>query len=109
MVDFEALTARLHEGRFRAAIDVFPTEPLAHDNPIRSAPRTILSAHRAGSATEGLREIGDMVVEDLEAVLRGLPPRSMQNGERELLQRYAPRQTIVPFIPETETADRGAA
>lgn len=49
VVDFDDLTQLLHEGRFRAVIDVFPTEPLPEDHPIRTAPNTVLSAHRAGS------------------------------------------------------------
>jgi len=58
VVDFDALTDFVLQGRFRAAIDVFPTEPLPADHPIRNAPGAVLSAHRAGSVREGLREIG---------------------------------------------------
>jgi phosphoglycerate dehydrogenase-like enzyme len=93
LVDFDALTAYVRAEQFRAAIDVFPTEPLAPDHPIRSAPGALLSAHRAGSVAEGLWEIGDMIVDDLEALLRGLPPRFLQNGERELLGRYVTTAT----------------
>ena len=38
VVDFDALTEALIEGRFRAAIDVFPEEPMPSDHPIRRAP-----------------------------------------------------------------------
>ncbi|GAB4575421.1 MAG: hydroxyacid dehydrogenase [Anaerolineae bacterium] len=88
VVDFDALTDLVHAGRFKAAIDVFPTEPLAADHPIRSAEYAVLSAHRAGSVREGLWEIGEMVVDDLEVILRGLPPRRLQNAEPELSRRY---------------------
>lgn len=88
LVDFDALTAQVRAGRLRAAIDVFPTEPLAPDHPIRGASGALLSAHRAGSVAEGLWEIGQMIVNDLEALLRGLPPSFLQNGEPELLRRY---------------------
>jgi phosphoglycerate dehydrogenase-like enzyme len=100
LVDFDALTACLRAGRFRAAIDVFPTEPLAAEHPIRSAPGTLLSAHRAGSVAEGLWEIGDMVLADLEAILRGLPPRFLQNGEPELLRRYATPDTTPAAVDD---------
>ena len=73
MVDFDALTELVIAGRFRAAIDVFPREPLEPDHPIRQAPNAILSAHRAGTVKEGLWEIGEMVLDDLEVILRGLP------------------------------------
>ncbi|MGB7341417.1 MAG: NAD(P)-dependent oxidoreductase [Phototrophicaceae bacterium] len=88
VVDFDAMTELLHQGRFKAAIDVFPTEPLDADHPIRRAEHAVLSAHRAGSVKEGLWEIGEMVVDDLEVVLRGLPPRRLQNAEPELALRY---------------------
>jgi phosphoglycerate dehydrogenase-like enzyme len=87
LVDFDAITELLHAGRFRAAIDVFPQEPLPADHPIRRAPNTVLSAHRAGSVRTGLWEIGRAVVDDLEAILRGLPPRRMQQAAPELIRR----------------------
>lgn len=87
VVDFDALTELLLAGRFAAAIDVFPTEPLPADHPIRTAPGTILSAHRAGSVPAGLRDIGRMVLDDLEAILDGLPPQRMQQAQPELIGR----------------------
>jgi phosphoglycerate dehydrogenase-like enzyme len=87
LVDFDALTELVLAGRLRAAIDVFPTEPLPVDHPIRQAPGAVLSAHRAGSVREGLHEIGRAVVDDLEAILAGLPPRHMQQALPELIRR----------------------
>ncbi|MEM7127437.1 MAG: NAD(P)-dependent oxidoreductase [Chloroflexota bacterium] len=87
VVDFDALTELLHERRFRAAIDVFPQEPLATEHPIRSAPNTILSAHRAGTVWEDMHLIGKMVVDDLEALLAGLPPTKMQVAQPEIVYR----------------------
>jgi phosphoglycerate dehydrogenase-like enzyme len=96
VVDFDALTELVLAGRFRAAIDVFPTEPLPPDDPIRSAPGAVLSAHRAGSVAEGLREIGRMVVDDLEAVLAGMPPQRLQRAEPELAPRYGNNRVPPP-------------
>ena len=89
LVDFDALTELLHAGRFRAAIDVFPQEPLDPAHPIRSAPNVVLSAHRAGSVREALWEIGEMVLDDLEAIANRVPPQRMQRAEPELAPRYA--------------------
>lgn len=89
LVDFDALTELLQAGRFRAAIDVFPQEPLDPSHPIRSAPNVVLSAHRAGSVKEALWEIGEMVLDDLEAIGKGVPPQRMQRAEPELAPRYA--------------------
>lgn len=75
LVDFNALTEMVCAGRFRAAIDVFPEEPLPKDHPIRKASDAVLSAHRAGGDAKGFPAIGHLVVNDLEAVLSGLPPR----------------------------------
>ncbi len=34
-------------------------------------------------------ELGEMVVDDLEAIVAGLPPRRLQMAEPELSMRYA--------------------
>ncbi len=88
VVDFDALTDLVSAGRFRAAIDVFPEEPLALDHPIRQAEGAILSAHRAGSVPEGMWDIGSMVLDDLEALAMGMPPRRLHPALHELIPRY---------------------
>lgn len=88
VVDFDALTEFVFAGRFKAAIDVFPVEPVPLDHPIRRAPGAILTPHLAGSVPEGLLEIGRMVADDLEAIVRGLPPQRMQLAQPELAPRY---------------------
>ena len=95
VVDFEALTELVLAGRFRAAIDVYPVEPLDPDHPIRTAPGAVLSPHRAGLVQEALWEIGRRVVDDLEALVNGLPPRRMQVGEPELATRYVRTTQVV--------------
>lgn len=87
VVDFDALTELVLAGRFKAAIDVFPAEPLPLDHPIRRASGAVLSAHRAGSVKEGLWDLGEMVVDDLEAIARGLPPQRLQVAAPELVRR----------------------
>ena len=87
VVDFDALTEALMEGRFRAAIDVFPEEPMPSDHPIRRFPNVVLSAHRAGSIVGDSNLIGHMVVDDLEAMAQGLPPWHMQTAEPEIVAR----------------------
>jgi phosphoglycerate dehydrogenase-like enzyme len=88
VVDFDALTELVLADRFTAAIDVFPDEPVDHDHPIRGAPGAVLSAHRAGAVREALWEIGRRVVDDLEAIVLGLPPRQLQIAEPELVRRH---------------------
>jgi len=85
LVDFDAMTELVSNGRFRAAIDVFPREPLEGDHLGRTAPGTVLSAHRAGAIPEALQEIGRMVVDDLEALLAGESPARMQYATPEMI------------------------
>jgi phosphoglycerate dehydrogenase-like enzyme len=89
VVDFDALTELVLAGRFKAAIDVFPTEPLPKNHLIRQAEGAVLAAHRAGAVKEGLWEIGEMVVDDLEAIVRGLPSQRLQVAQPELFARYS--------------------
>jgi phosphoglycerate dehydrogenase-like enzyme len=88
VLDFDALTELVLAGRFQAAIDVFPMEPLDAHHPIREAAGAVLSAHRAGAVHEALRQIGETVVDDLEAISRGLPPQRMQVAQPELISHY---------------------
>jgi len=87
LVDFDALLDLVNQGRFRAAIDVYPDEPVPPDHPVRRSQNTILSAHRAGHVPEDFRAIGRMVVDDLEALIYGLPPTQMQPAQPEIVGR----------------------
>lgn len=86
LVDFDALTDLVVAGRFRAAVDVFPEEPLPLDHPIRSARGVVMSPHRAGGGQDSYDHIGQMVVDDLEAVVRGLAPRRLQMATPEYIR-----------------------
>jgi len=78
LVDFDAFLDVAQAGRISAAVDVWPEEPFPTDHPARTAPNMILSAHRAGGLPESYRLIGQMVVDDLEQLLKGLPPFRLQ-------------------------------
>jgi len=86
VVDFDALTDRLLAGRFRAAIDVFPEEPIGHDHPIRRAQHAVLSSHRAGAMGEALHSVGRLVADDLEALCSGRVPQMMQAAQPEIIR-----------------------
>jgi phosphoglycerate dehydrogenase-like enzyme len=91
VVDFDAMISRLGAGRFRAAVDVWPTEPVPPDHPARSLEGLVFSGHRAGGIPEAFLQIGEMVVDDLRQIARGLPPVRMQVAARELVGRYRNR------------------
>ncbi len=86
VVDFDALTEMVAANRFKAAIDVYPEEPLPLDHPIHKVPNVILSSHRAGAIGEALLNIGRIVVNDMEAILNGLIPQEMQAAQPEYIQ-----------------------
>jgi phosphoglycerate dehydrogenase-like enzyme len=91
VADFDALYERIREGRFLAAIDVWPDEPVPADSPFRQLGGLTFSGHRAGGIPQAFLEIGDMVLDDLLQILRGLPPARMQIAARELVGRYRNR------------------
>jgi phosphoglycerate dehydrogenase-like enzyme len=91
VVDFDALVRAVAEGRIRAAVDVFPEEPLPAGHPLRALDGVLLSPHRAGGMPEAFLEIGRLAVGDLELVLRGLPPVLCRRAEAETVDRMRSR------------------
>jgi len=94
VVDFEALLDAAAAGHIRAAIDVFPQEPLPPDHRARKTPNVILSAHRAGGLPETYHEVGRMVVDDLELILKGLRPQRMQCADIETVGRLRSKPVV---------------
>lgn len=91
VVDYSALLAELSSGRLSAAIDVWPEEPLHPESPMRKLDNVILSAHRAGGIPQAYALIGEMVVDDLALIERGLAPVRLQQASPELVGRYRNR------------------
>ncbi|MDG4874920.1 hydroxyacid dehydrogenase [Mesorhizobium sp. WSM4935] len=87
VVDFPALMQAVKSGHIVAASDVFPEEPLAKDHPVRALPGFLRSAHRAGALDIAFKRMGDMVLEDMDLVDRGLPPLRSKRAERETVSR----------------------
>ncbi|MGW0858970.1 D-2-hydroxyacid dehydrogenase family protein [Streptomyces sp. NPDC002690] len=79
IVDQDALLAALHDGAIAgAAVDVFDTEPLPADHPMRTAPRLLATPHLGYvSRANYARYYGD-AVEDIEAYLAGEPVRLLE-------------------------------
>jgi phosphoglycerate dehydrogenase-like enzyme len=58
VVDHAALLAAIESGRLAgAALDVFETEPLPPDSPLRSCPAIILTPHEASSSPEAEHDL----------------------------------------------------
>lgn len=91
VVDFEAMLDAVDDGRIVAASDVWPEEPLAPDHRARRLKGLIRSAHRAGALDVAFKKMGDMVLEDMDLMDRGLPPMRCKRAERETAQRMRSR------------------
>jgi phosphoglycerate dehydrogenase-like enzyme len=74
-IDYQALTAELERGRIRAALDVFPTEPLPDDSPLRRLPNVLLSPHVAGATVESRLRLGSTMIDELARFFAGEPLR----------------------------------
>jgi phosphoglycerate dehydrogenase-like enzyme len=94
VADFPALYERVGAGRFLAAIDVWPDEPVPADDQARRLEGLTLSAHRAGGIPAAFHAIGDLVLDDLRLIESGLPPLRMQVAARELVQRYRNKPVV---------------
>lgn len=70
-IDYEALVKELKSGRFRAALDVFPKEPLDAASALRGLPNVILSPHVAGGTEESRKRLGAGMVEELRRFFAG--------------------------------------
>jgi phosphoglycerate dehydrogenase-like enzyme len=87
VVDFDALMAAVRSGHIKAATDVYPIEPLPLDHPVRQMENFVHSAHRAGALDIAFKQMGRMVLEDLDLLDRGLPPLACKRAERETVGR----------------------
>jgi phosphoglycerate dehydrogenase-like enzyme len=79
IVDTDALLAALESGAIAGAgIDVYDTEPLPADHPLRSAPRTVLTPHLGYVTEDTYTTFFTHAVEDVLAYLDGAPVRVLE-------------------------------
>lgn len=77
IIDESALFDAVTEGRIRAALDVYDTEPLPVDHPLRQAPNTVLTPHIGYVADDVYEIFFQDAVEDIAAFAAGEPVRVM--------------------------------
>lgn len=73
LVDEAALIRVALEGRIQIALDVYATEPLPADSPLRGLPNVILLPHIAGPTTDRRRDAGEFALRNLRAYAAGQP------------------------------------
>lgn len=72
LVDPDALTAALTEGRLRgAALDVFEAEPLPQDSPLRQCPNLTLTPHAAWYSTSAIERLQRLAADEVRRHLTG--------------------------------------
>jgi phosphoglycerate dehydrogenase-like enzyme len=78
IVDQDALVAALHEGRIAGAgVDVFDTEPLPADHPMRTTPRLLATPHLGYVSRANYTTYYGQAVENIQAYLAGSPVRRL--------------------------------
>lgn len=71
IVDEGALVTALEEGKLAgAALDVFETEPLPEDSPLRTAPNCILTPHLGASTQEAQVKVAEAIAKQTAAFFR---------------------------------------
>ena len=78
LVNTAAMLAALKDGRIGAALDVYDQEPLPANDPIRTAPNTVLSPHLGYGTNETFERFYRESVENILAFLDGAPIRLMK-------------------------------
>ncbi|MEM9629484.1 MAG: NAD(P)-dependent oxidoreductase [Pseudomonadota bacterium] len=91
IVDFPALLKRAQARAFRLTVDVYPEEPVPPTDPIRKAEHPVLSAHRAGGIPDTYRRMAEWMADDIEQILKGLPPLRLQRAEPTLAAKMRSR------------------
>ncbi|MEO7295748.1 MAG: phosphoglycerate dehydrogenase [Candidatus Limnocylindria bacterium] len=75
IVDEQALADGLASGQIAgAAVDVYSTEPMAADNPLRTAPNLVLTPHLGASTAEAQDRVGLEMAEQVLMALAGVTP-----------------------------------
>ena len=75
IVDEHALADALGSGQLGgAAVDVYSTEPMSSDNPLRGAPNLVLTPHLGASTTEAQDRVGVEMAEQVMMALAGITP-----------------------------------
>jgi phosphoglycerate dehydrogenase-like enzyme len=88
VVDEAALAHALRQGQLAgAALDVFETEPLPADSPLRDLGGVLLSPHMAGSSSQAAMRIVAQAKENLTRAFDGEPVVDVVNGADPVVRR----------------------
>ncbi|HET7530399.1 MAG TPA: NAD(P)-dependent oxidoreductase [Mycobacteriales bacterium] len=81
VLDEDALLAAVRSGRLAgAALDVYASEPLPADSPLRGEDRILLSPHAGGATREAQGRLISAVVDNVRRAVSGEPVEHVVNG-----------------------------
>ncbi len=81
IVDEAALADALADGHLAgAAVDVYSSEPIAGDNPLRRAPNLVLTPHLGASTSEAQDRVGLEMADQVIMALAGVTPAHAVNA-----------------------------
>ena len=104
VIDEEALAAAVACGHLGgAALDVFETEPLPEDSPLRNNERIILTPHLGASTVEAMDRVAEDVAVQVLDILQGRPALHAVNAP--ILPPTA-LSTVIPYIDLAERMGR---
>ena len=88
VLDEDALLEAVRSGRLAgAALDVYATEPLPDDSPLRSEDRILLSPHAGGATREAQGRLIGAVVENVRRAVTGEAVENVVNGVDPVVRR----------------------
>ena len=81
VVNFKDLVTRLKKEDIYVATDVFPEEPVRKNDPIRKVKNILFSAHRAGALKEAFFDMGNIVLKDMDLILKNQKPKYCKKAQ----------------------------
>jgi len=91
IVEFDAFLELAGNGAFRAAVDIFPEEPVPACSPYRTVPNVLFSSHLAGGLNASYARIRETMLDDIGQILKGFPPLRMQKADPKLAAKMRSR------------------
>ncbi len=81
VVDFISFIELAEKNYFRAAIDVYPEEPVPLDSDIRTKSNILYTSHLAGGLYYSYKKIREMMMDDIRQILKNNPPLRLQRAD----------------------------
>ena len=81
VLDFDEFINLAEQNKFRAAIDVFPEEPVPSNAFFRRESNILFTSHVAGAMHFSYKNIREMMMDDIRQILKGMPPTRLQRAE----------------------------